>query len=135
MKRGLLGPELEIEVTISEGVKASRKEWVKFNMGDGSDADAMFRGGLLLAKGDVDFTNGKIRNVEKISYTSKQMVQAMSTARSWALNKPSGLIPYLPVGYCSWVSELENTQANNSTAPKERHPHWLIKLLMKIKVL
>jgi len=76
-----------------------------------------------------------MKNKTKAVYTHKQMCEMMEVTRSWTLNSPSGPLPFLPVEWVDYVSEEANLKANKETMPKHKKPHWLINILMKIKLL
>ncbi len=72
---------------------------------------------------------------EEATYTYRQMIEMITVTRSWTLNNPSGPIPYLPVMWVDYVSQEENSKASKATMPKHKKPHWLINLLMKLRIL
>jgi hypothetical protein len=72
---------------------------------------------------------------EKAVYTHKQMCDMISVTRTWTLNSPSGGLPFLPMQWVDYVSQEANVSANIKTMPPYKKPHWLVNLLMKLKIL
>lgn len=73
--------------------------------------------------------------IEKPEYTHKQMIEMISRTRSWTLNKPSGGLPFLPMGWVDCVSQEDNEKATRETLPPYKKTHRILRFLMFIKVL
>ena len=73
-------------------------------------------------------------NTNPAVYTQEQMEDMMRVTRSWTLNNPIGPLPYLPVKYCWWATLEENIKAIKEHAAEDKKPHWIIKLLINLKV-
>jgi len=71
---------------------------------------------------------------DKAVYTQKQMCEMASRTRSWTLNNPSGMLPFLPVQWEDSVSQEDNLKAMYETLPPYKKPHWLISLFMWLKL-
>ena len=68
---------------------------------------------------------------EKPVFTHRQMCDMMSITRSWTLNNPSGPLPHLPKN----IDEVEFLSELGSTMPEFKKPHWILKLLIKLKIV
>lgn len=73
--------------------------------------------------------------IEKTSYTHRQMTEMISRTRSWTLNNPSGGLPYLPAIWREDIPQLDNLRAMYETIPPYKNPHKLIKLLIWLKLI
>lgn len=72
---------------------------------------------------------------KKAVYTQEQMLEMMSVTRSWTLNNPSGPLPYLPMIWLDEFSQEDNEKVHRKTMPPTKKPHWLISILMKLRVI
>lgn len=73
--------------------------------------------------------------MEKAVYTHRQMMEMIQRTRSWTLNSPSGILPYIPAQWRNDISFEDNIKAMNETLPPYKKPHPIIKFLIWIKLI
>ena len=71
---------------------------------------------------------------EKAVYTHKQMVEMIGITKSWVLNNPSGIVPYIPTQWVDYLTQEQNEKASKETMPPYKKTHWLINFLIWIKM-